>query len=97
MCVKSLGSVTDSFKVASNAMVASLESVLEPRLRSIVGEAVGNEGNACTFITLTLTLASHDSPSLAVIVRLFLGRKKSGAPKYIRADDASRSPGLLLQ
>ena len=45
MCVKSLGHVTESFRVAANSTVDSLESVLKPRLRSIVGEAVGLEGS----------------------------------------------------
>lgn len=44
LCVQSLSNVVDSFRVASNATVESLESVLKPRLRSIVGEAVGSEG-----------------------------------------------------
>jgi conserved oligomeric Golgi complex subunit 4 len=34
MCVKSLGTVTESFKVASDATIESLESVLKPRIRS---------------------------------------------------------------
>lgn len=46
LCVKSLGNVTDSFQVASNAAIESLESVLRPRIRSIVGEAVGSESSA---------------------------------------------------
>jgi len=46
MCVKSLRNVADSFHVASNGAVESLESVLRPRIRSIVGEAVGTEGSA---------------------------------------------------
>jgi hypothetical protein len=44
LCVQSLSTVVDSFRIASNATVESLESVLKPRLRSIVGESVGSEG-----------------------------------------------------
>jgi hypothetical protein len=46
MCVKSLSTVTDSFKIASDATVESVVSVLRPRIRSIVGEAIGGEGGA---------------------------------------------------
>jgi hypothetical protein len=46
MCVKSLSTVTDSFRMASDATVESLVSVLRPRIRSIVGEAIGGEGGA---------------------------------------------------
>ena len=44
MCVKSLSTVTDSFKMASDATVESFVAVLRPRIRSIVGEAIGGEG-----------------------------------------------------
>jgi hypothetical protein len=48
LCVKSLATVTESFRIASNSAVESLESVLKPRLRSIVGEAVGSEASSST-------------------------------------------------
>jgi len=46
MCVKSLGPVADGFQAASDATMESLESVLKPRIRSIVGDAVGSEGSS---------------------------------------------------
>lgn len=50
MCVKSLSSITLNFREASVAAIESLESVLKPRLRSIVGEAVGGENAAANFM-----------------------------------------------
>lgn len=46
MCVKSLGPVADSFQRASNSTIESLESLLKPRIHSIVGDAVGSEGGS---------------------------------------------------
>ena len=48
MCVKSLGPVAESFQTASNSTMESLESVLKPRIRSIVGDAVGSEGSSAS-------------------------------------------------
>ncbi|GKY97020.1 hypothetical protein MPSEU_000660800 [Mayamaea pseudoterrestris] len=50
MCVRSLQTVSDGFKVAADASIESLESVLKSRIRSIVGEAVGAEGGVGTFM-----------------------------------------------
>jgi hypothetical protein len=44
MCVKALRTVAEGYHIASNSTIESLESVLKPRIRSIVGEAVGTEG-----------------------------------------------------
>jgi hypothetical protein len=46
MCVKSIQPVTDSFRVASDSTLESLVSTLTPRVRAIVGDAVGTEGSA---------------------------------------------------
>jgi hypothetical protein len=43
MCVKSLGPVAQSFKGASNRAMNSLVSILTPRVRSMVGDALGLE------------------------------------------------------
>jgi conserved oligomeric Golgi complex subunit 4 len=51
MCVKSLGPVADAFKLASNSTIESLESLLKPRVRSIVGDAVGSDSS--TFMGAT--------------------------------------------
>ena len=46
MCVKGLSMVQDGLTSASMVTIESLESVLRPRIRSIVSEAVGSEGSA---------------------------------------------------
>eukprot|EP00977_Amphora_coffeiformis_P023403 scaffold13276_cov151-Amphora_coffeaeformis.AAC.1 len=46
MCVKGLSMVQDGLSSASMVTIESLESVLRPRIRSIVSEAVGSEGSA---------------------------------------------------
>jgi hypothetical protein len=43
MCVKSFGPVAASFKLAADQSVESLASVLKPRIRAIVTDAVGSE------------------------------------------------------
>jgi conserved oligomeric Golgi complex subunit 4 len=43
MCVKSFGPVSETFKLAANQLVESLVSVLKPRIRSIVTDAVGGD------------------------------------------------------
>jgi hypothetical protein len=43
MCVKSFGPVSESFKLASDQAVESLVSVLKPRIRAIVTDAVGGD------------------------------------------------------
>jgi hypothetical protein len=46
MCVKSLSPVTEVFKMASNNAMDSLVSVLKPRIRAIVSDAVGADGSS---------------------------------------------------
>lgn len=46
LCVKAFGPVRQSFIVASDGTIESLESVLRQRVRTIVGEAVGGEGSS---------------------------------------------------
>ncbi|KAL3908410.1 MAG: hypothetical protein SGILL_008492 [Bacillariaceae sp.] len=43
MCVKSFGPVADVFKLAADQAVESLVSVLKPRIRAIVTDAVGGD------------------------------------------------------
>jgi conserved oligomeric Golgi complex subunit 4 len=57
MVVKSLEGVAASFKLAANSTMDSLESVLKPRIRSIVGEAVGGS-EAATFMGASTVMAS---------------------------------------
>jgi conserved oligomeric Golgi complex subunit 4 len=45
MCVRQLSPVADQMQAASDAAIESLESVLRPRIRSIVGDAVGSEAS----------------------------------------------------
>eukprot|EP00934_Nitzschia_sp_Nitz4_P006199 Nitzschia sp. Nitz4//scaffold98_size77359//3539//6343//NITZ4_005533-RA/size77359-snap-gene-0.0-mRNA-1//1//CDS//3329560712//6189//frame0 len=49
MCVKSFSPVAEYFKLASNTAVESLVSVLKPRLRAIVTDAVGGDGTGAGF------------------------------------------------
>eukprot|EP00536_Pseudo-nitzschia_multiseries_P001397 jgi/Psemu1/181101/e_gw1.18.211.1 len=46
MCVKSLGPVAETFALASDQTVESLLSVLKPRIRAIVTDAVGSDHGA---------------------------------------------------
>ena len=46
MCVKSFSPVTEVFKLASTTAVESLVSVLQPRIRAIVTDAVGMDASA---------------------------------------------------
>lgn len=46
MCVKGMGPTRDSFRVAADGIVESLESVLRSRIRSIVGDSIGGEGSS---------------------------------------------------
>jgi len=46
MCVKSLGSATDSFKLASNNSVEQLVSTIMTRVRIIANDAMGTDGAA---------------------------------------------------
>ena len=50
LCVKSFSTVHDQFRGAADAAIESLESILKPRIRSIVGEAVGSESSSSTFM-----------------------------------------------
>ncbi|KAL7566547.1 hypothetical protein ACA910_000617 [Epithemia clementina (nom. ined.)] len=50
LCVKSFSTVQDQFRAAADGAIESLESILKPRIRSIVGEAVGSESSSSTFI-----------------------------------------------
>ncbi|KAG7369897.1 COG4 transport protein [Nitzschia inconspicua] len=43
MCVKSFGPVSEAFKMAADQSVESLVSVLKPRIRAIVTDAVGGD------------------------------------------------------
>lgn len=45
LCVKSFSSVQEQFRTSAEAAMESLESVLKPRIRAIVGEAVGSESS----------------------------------------------------
>jgi len=56
MCVKTLTSVADSFRVASDSAIELLESVLRPRIRSIVGDAVGGSDTS-TFMGASSAVA----------------------------------------
>ena len=46
MCVKGLSMVQEGLQSATDTTIESLESILRPRIRSIVSEAVGSEGSA---------------------------------------------------
>jgi hypothetical protein len=46
MCVKGLTNVHEGFQVAADTTIESLESILRPRIRSIVSEAVGSDGSS---------------------------------------------------
>jgi conserved oligomeric Golgi complex subunit 4 len=50
LCVKSFGSVSDNFRIASDSVIESFESVLKSRIRSIVTEAVGSDGSSSAFM-----------------------------------------------
>jgi len=51
LCVKSIGSLSQSFKTAANEAMEALESLLQPRLRAIVNEAVGSDNTSSTFMS----------------------------------------------
>lgn len=59
MCVKSLGPVAENFRIASNSTIESLESVLKPRIRSIVGDAVGSDSS--TFMAASTVMGGGKS------------------------------------
>jgi hypothetical protein len=46
MCVKGFSMVQEGLRGAADVTIESLESVLRPRIRSLVSEAVGSEGSA---------------------------------------------------
>ena len=48
MCIKGLGAVVDSFSQASDRSIERLVSILLPRVRQIVNDAVGQEGGSST-------------------------------------------------
>jgi hypothetical protein len=50
LCVKSLGTVTERFRMASDGTVENLESVLKTRIRVIVADAVGGSGESSGFM-----------------------------------------------
>jgi len=60
LCVKSLSSVQDQFKAAADSSIESLESIMKPRIRSIVGESVGTE-NSSTFMVSPVMKQSNQS------------------------------------
>lgn len=73
MCVKSLSNVTESMRLASDATIDSLDSVLKPRIRSIVGEAVGSEGSS-----------SSAASTSAFMVSPVIGGKASDRNAHVR-------------
>lgn len=50
LCVKSFGAIADDFRIATTSIIESMESVLKPRIRSIVADVVGSEGSSSTFM-----------------------------------------------
>jgi conserved oligomeric Golgi complex subunit 4 len=68
MCIKSFSSVTDAFRLASNATIESLESVLKPRIRSIVGDAVGSDSS--TFMGASSVMGVGGKSSDREMVRM---------------------------
>jgi len=52
MCVKSFNSVAEVFKMASNSAIESLVSVMKPRIRAIVTDAVGDGAGAASFAVM---------------------------------------------
>jgi hypothetical protein len=52
MCVKGLSPVTDAFQMSANNSVDSLVSVLKPRIRAIVSDAVGDGSAGAGFAVM---------------------------------------------
>ena len=61
LCVKGLSVVQDQFKGAVDSSVESLESIMKPRIRSIVGEAVGSESSAAFMVSPVMGQHSNQS------------------------------------
>jgi hypothetical protein len=51
LCVRSVSSVTDSFRVACNAVMDSFEGMLKPRIRSMLGESMDGSTSASASAT----------------------------------------------
>lgn len=66
MCVKSLTPVTDSFRRASDSSLESLVSVLAPRVRAIVGDAVGSESTASASFMSTSVMGAKGTERVTV-------------------------------
>ena len=62
LCVKSFSSVQDQFRAAADGAIESLESILKPRIRSIVSEAVGSESSSSTFM-VSPVMGKQSNPS----------------------------------
>jgi conserved oligomeric Golgi complex subunit 4 len=63
MCVKALGPVADSFLISSNATIEALETILKPRIRSIVGDAVGSNDTSTFMGAVTTTTLGGSTKS----------------------------------
>ena len=63
MCVKALSPVADSFQISSNATMEALETILKPRLRSIVGDAVGSHDTSTFMGAVTTTTLGGSTKS----------------------------------
>jgi hypothetical protein len=63
MCVKALSPVADAFQVSSNATMEALETILKPRLRSIVSEAVGSNDTSTFMGAVTTTTLGGSTKS----------------------------------
>lgn len=67
MCVKSFGPVAEMFTLASDQAVESLVSILKPRIRAIVTDAVGGDHGG-----------SHSTSGFSSVI----GGSKSGGDRY---------------
>ena len=63
MCVKALSPVADAFQLSSNATMEALETILKPRIRSIVGDAVGIHDTSTFMGAVTTTTLGGGSKS----------------------------------
>ena len=68
LCIKALGTITDGFTLASNGILESLEGILKPRIRSMLGEAAEGSSSAAS----ALANASASS-STAAAATTFMG------------------------
>ena len=63
MCVKALSPVAEAFQLSSNATMEALETMLKPRIRSIVGEAVGSNDTSTFMGAVTTTTLGGSTKS----------------------------------